>query len=214
MTVVCLEIGKKKVFASALDWPGWSRSGRNVPAALEALATYVDRYAAVVEVAGLSLPDRVLEFAVTETLPGDMTTDFGAPGAIAALEREPVRPGEHERMIALLEGSWAVWDQIVALTPAGLRKGPRGGGRDRDKMVDHVLGAEAAYGRKIGVRCRQPTYDDAVGIAAVRADLLRSLRDSASPQPASAWPARYAVRRIAWHALDHAWEMQDRSEPD
>jgi hypothetical protein len=27
------------------------------------------------------------------------------------------------------------------------------------------------------------------------------------------WPQRYAARRIAWHALDHAWEVQDRSAP-
>jgi hypothetical protein len=27
------------------------------------------------------------------------------------------------------------------------------------------------------------------------------------------WPPRYAARRIAWHALDHAWEIEDRSEP-
>ena len=24
------------------------------------------------------------------------------------------------------------------------------------------------------------------------------------------WPALFAVRRSAWHALDHAWEIEDR----
>jgi hypothetical protein len=24
------------------------------------------------------------------------------------------------------------------------------------------------------------------------------------------WEPRYAVRRSAWHALDHAWEIEDR----
>ena len=28
----------------------------------------------------------------------------------------------------------------------------------------------------------------------------------------TAWPVRYAARRIAWHVLDHAWEIEDRSE--
>ena len=29
--------------------------------------------------------------------------------------------------------------------------------------------------------------------------------------PGKRWPPRYAARRIAWHALDHAWEIEDRS---
>jgi hypothetical protein len=97
----------------------------------------------------------------------------------------------------------------------GVRQGPRGGGRDRDKMVDHVLGAEAAYARKIGVRHRQPALDDKPAIAALRADIAAVLRqpsDGPPPVP-NGWPPRYAARRIAWHVLDHAWEMQDRSEP-
>jgi hypothetical protein len=27
------------------------------------------------------------------------------------------------------------------------------------------------------------------------------------------WTARYAAHRIAWHSLDHAWEIEDRTEP-
>jgi len=33
------------------------------------------------------------------------------------------------------------------------------------------------------------------------------------PRGGDRWPARYAIRRSAWHALDHAWEIEDRSEP-
>jgi hypothetical protein len=25
------------------------------------------------------------------------------------------------------------------------------------------------------------------------------------------WPPRYVARRMAWHLLDHAWEIEDRS---
>ncbi|MEY2437652.1 MAG: hypothetical protein QOF97_2488, partial [Acidimicrobiaceae bacterium] len=32
-----------------------------------------------------------------------------------------------------------------------------------------------------------------------------------APDLPKGWAYRYAARRIAWHALDHAWEMQDRS---
>src|SRR5260370_8581235 len=44
--LVYLEIGEKRVFASALDWPGWTRSARDEQGALEALAAYAPRYAA------------------------------------------------------------------------------------------------------------------------------------------------------------------------
>ena len=108
-----------------------------------------------------------------------------------------------------------VFDRVVAATPAELRKGPRGGGRDRDDMVDHVLGAEASYARKLGVRRRQPARDDARGIAALRTDIAAALRapSDGSPLAPKGWPPRYAARRIAWHVLDHAWEMEDRSGP-
>jgi hypothetical protein len=34
-----------------------------------------------------------------------------------------------------------------------------------------------------------------------------------SPVNGRKWTPRYAARRIAWHALDHAWEIEDRTEP-
>jgi hypothetical protein len=107
-----------------------------------------------------------------------------------------------------------VLDRVAASAPAELRKGPRGGGRDRDKIVDHVVGAEAAYARKLGIKHRQPAHDDTAGIDALRADILSVLRapsDGEPPVP-KGWLPRYAARRIAWHVLDHAWEIEDRSE--
>ena len=41
-------------------------------------------------------------------------------------------------------------------------------------------------------------------------DVLRRPSDG-TPLAGRTWTARYAARRIAWHALDHAWEMEDRS---
>ena len=29
--------------------------------------------------------------------------------------------------------------------------------------------------------------------------------------PGATWPLGYAVRRFAWHVLDHAWEVEDKS---
>jgi len=96
---------------------------------------------------------------------------------------------------------------VSAVAPAELRKGPRGGGRDRDKIVDHVNGADVAYARMIGLRFKET--DD---VAALRGAVLDTLRAARAPAPeqAKAWPYRYAARRIAWHALDHAWEIEDR----
>ena len=34
------------------------------------------------------------------------------------------------------------------------------------------------------------------------------------PRGGALWTPRYFVRRTAWHALDHAWEIEDRSAPE
>jgi hypothetical protein len=216
-TAVYLEVGRKRFFACALDWPGWCRSGKNEELALEALQAYFPRYSVVARQAGVAFPVTAggVSHAVAERLPGTATTDFGAPGEWAASDAEPLTSAEAERHAALVRASWAVFDGVVAGAPAELRKGPRGGGRDRDKMVDHVLGAEAAYARKLGVKHRQPASDDAAAIADLRDAIIGvlSVPSDGTPLVPKGWPARYAARRIAWHVLDHAWEIQDRSDP-
>ena len=122
-------------------------------------------------------------------------------------------PDEAERLAALVDSAWAYFDRVVATAPAELRKGPRGGGRDRDRVVAHVVEAEAAYARKLGVRHAGPLAGDPATIASLRAAILEALRaTTASTSVAEGgWPPRYAARRIAWHVLDHAWEIEDRS---
>jgi hypothetical protein len=124
----------------------------------------------------------------------------------------PATAKEAERVASLLDAAWTVFDHVVASSPAELRKGPRGGGRDRDKMVEHVLGAEQAYAGKLGIRVRQPAIDDRAAILAMREALLGVVRTDRTGQPVRerGWPPRYGARRVAWHALDHAWEMEDR----
>ncbi|MQA87322.1 MAG: hypothetical protein GEV03_22505 [Streptosporangiales bacterium] len=214
-TGVYLELGKRRVFACALDWPGWCRSGKGEELALEALAEYIPRYALVGELAGIAFPeDAGSSFRVVERLPGSATTDFGAPGEVAAGDAEALSGTEAERFSALVSASWELFDRVAAETSAQLRKGPRGGGRDRDKIIEHVLGAEASYARKLGVKHRQPDLGDTHAVAALRgaiAAVLRTPSDGTPPVP-KGWPPRYAARRIAWHVLDHAWEMEDRRE--
>jgi hypothetical protein len=213
---VYLEIGAKRVFAGSFDWPGWGRFdkgfGKGEEGALEALAAYRDRYAVVADEAGLKLPAKV-EFQVVERLPGDGTTDFGAPGALADRDREPVTRRQAEKMAALLAASWRLFDRFAAKAPAELRKGPRGGGRDRDKMVWHVAESEFGYARVIGVKHPVPEPDDKKAVAALREEVLAVLGrpSDGSAVAGKKWPARYAARRFAWHVLDHLWEMEDRS---
>jgi hypothetical protein len=213
---VYLELGTKKVFAGAFDWPGWARFAKDEESALAALADYVPRFAPVAKEAGLRLPANAGDaFTVVERLPGSGSTDFGAPGAVAERDREPVRRKDTERLAALVEAAWKVFERGVGKAPAELRKGPRGGGRDRDKMVDHVVQSEFSYARMLGVKHRAAPFDDTAAVAALRADILAVLREPSEAKPAGArgWPTPYAARRIAWHVLDHLWEMEDRAEP-
>jgi hypothetical protein len=210
-TRVYLETGKKKVFAAAIDWPGWCRSSRDEEQALDALAAYLPRYAPVVERAGLALPSDT--FSVVERVPGGSGTEFGVPEKTATADLDALAEDEAKRLAALVSAAWDEFADIVAVTPDELTKGPRGGGRDRDKMTDHVITAEASYGRKLDVKHRPPAIGDTDAIAALRTDLLAALSRPwpGGDLPKGAWSPRYLARRIAWHVLDHAWEMQDRT---
>lgn len=213
---VGIETTERRTFASALDWPGWSRAGRDETAALAALAASAARYAAVAARAGLALGgDELAPAEVVERLPGTATTAFGAPDVVFGADRRPVDEAETARLAALVGAAWAVFDAVAADAPAVLRKGPRGGGRDRDAVVAHAVAADTAYARQVGIRVREPDAADRAAVNALRAAVLEVLRapSDGSPLAGRRWPARYAVRRIAWHALDHAWEIEDRSAP-
>jgi hypothetical protein len=213
---VSLETGSRLSFASALDWPGWSRSGRGDEAAVETLRAYAPRYAPVAADAGLEPPDPA-RVEIVERLAGSGTTDFGAPGTAGQLDREPLTEPEAARLVRILKAGWAFFDRVVAGAPSILRKGPRGGGRDRDVIVDHVVGAEVeAYARKLGIRLPRPAWDDLGARAREREAIAAALRAAGGAQPsepvaARGWAPRYAARRIGWHVLDHAWEIEDRS---
>ncbi len=180
---------------------------------MEALAEYAERFAPVAEAAGVPFPKRI-EFDVAEQVPGGATTAFGAPEMTVDADRQPVTAAAAKRMAALMTATWNAFDAVAAVSPAELRKGPRGGGRDRDKMIDHVLEAENSYARKLGIRLKPPPRGDLEAIEAQRlaiAAVLGAASDGGPVVP-NGWTTRYAARRIAWHVLDHAWEMSDRSE--
>ena len=119
-TRVYVEVGGKRAFASAADWPGWCRSGKNEAAALEALAAYAPRYAKVAKLARVELPKDATNFNVVERLKGNATTDFGAPGIPAKDETKRMTPAETRRMVSLLEACWKYLDNVRAKAPEEL----------------------------------------------------------------------------------------------
>ncbi len=210
MLRVYLELGPKKVFACALDWAGWCRIGKSEELAIEALSDYAPRYEVIAKRAGLELDTGTV--SVVERVRGDATTDFGAPGAVPGSDTKRLTRTTAERQVALLQAAWDVFDDVAATSPAELRNGPRGGGRDRDKLIAHVVDAERAYARKIGVQHPPFEFDDVNALAAMRAEIIEVLSapSDGSPLVERGWPSRYAVRRFAWHVIDHLWEMEDR----
>jgi hypothetical protein len=206
-----VEAGQRRVFASAVDWPGWARAARTEELAVAALADYLPRYAAVAVRAGLTPPAG--DLVIADRHQGlAKNADFGSLGEVAGGDLRPLPAAEGARIAELLTAAWTAFDRGVQAAPAELRKGPRGGGRDTAQIVQHVVGAEVMYGRKMGLP-RDKTAEagpDAVVILRDRiAAAFRSPGDLATPP--NGWPLRCASRRIAWHVLDHLWEIEDKS---
>ncbi|WP_433509637.1 hypothetical protein ACQP2T_37560 [Nonomuraea sp. CA-143628] len=206
MTHIYLEVGPKKVFACSLEWPGWCRVAKGEEAAIDLLVDYAPRYRVIAERAGL--PFEPGDPVVVAREPGSEMTDFGAPFAVPELDQEPVDAETAGRRVTLLRAAWELFDEVAAESPEDLRKGPRGGGRDLSKVVAHVAEAERAYARKVGVRHKP--YKSPADRDAMREELAEVLSRPWQPPQTTGWPPAYAVRRTAWHVIDHLWEIEDR----
>lgn len=221
---VYLESGAKRVFAALLDWPGLARSGRTPDEALAALVAAGPRYAAAVrEVRPPFVAAKdPSELEVVHRLKGGSGTDFGVPGRSPEEDDRPIGKPERERLAAILEGSWAAFDAAArAAKGIELRKGPRGGGRDLEKIANHVREAEEAYVVQFGAKRTVIERGSGDATARRRATILDVLATKASGKPlpepnnvGNPWNARYFVRRTVWHVLDHAWEIEDRARPE
>lgn len=218
---VYVEATPKRAFASAIEWPGWSRGGRTEEAALESLVAYGPRYAPVATRARVRFtpPAHLSGLVVVERLNGGASTDFGVPSLPASDDGSPIDPVAARRLIALLQASWDTFDDIASsAVGVELRKGPRGGGRDLDKIAGHVFQAESSYLVQLGAkRLRLEAYDVAAGWSTLRHAEVEAFGVLARGEPLaqanrvkSPWSPRYFVRRAAWHVLDHAWEIEDR----
>jgi len=220
---VYLEVGNKKTFAVALDWPGWARSARDESAALQSLCDYGPRCARVLQPTRLAFapPQDVSGFEVVLRQQGTTATDFGAPDLSVPGDEEEISDDELQRWQKILKAVWKTFDAAVnAAEGKTLRKGPRGGGRDLAKMVQHVRDVDVAYLRSLGGKFK---VDDSADPMQVLPDIRQTILETLvgrvhgdipaeGPRGGARWMPRYFVRRLAWHDLNHAWEIEDRAE--
>lgn len=220
---VFLEIGKKKVFAGAVRWPGWCRYGRDEKSAVQKLLDYGSRYARILDSSGLGFipPLDLSFFQVVEYVEGNATTDFGGIDAELSNDTEPIESEEMERFQAVLKACWKAFDNAVRLAEGKeLRKGPRGGGRELERIIEHVLMADEGYLKRISWKVQKvenESLDDQ--LKRTRAEIIEGLQAAArgelpivGPRGGKRWTPRFFVRRLTWHVVDHTWEIEDRIE--
>jgi hypothetical protein len=218
---VFIETGQKKTIAGAIDWPGWCRIAKDQTFALERLLAYAERYSLVLKPASLDfqLPHNLEELVVEESVAGNATTDFGAPAIILDSDPLPVEKKEFQRWRRILKACWQAFDAACQCARGKeLLKGPRGGGRDLEAIISHLLEGDRAYLGKAATSYQvDPGADPGEQIHELRRRMLGVLDRAETeglpelgPRGGKIWPVRYFVRRIAWHTLDHTWEIEDR----
>jgi hypothetical protein len=206
----------KKAAAFAVDWPGWSRGARTPELALEVLESYRERYRPIAVAAGMAGElDAAGPLEVVEDRVGPGSTDFwGISFAPSSLEQDPMDDGELDRKIELLRACWDFFDATAARVSAELRKGPRGGGRDRDRIIGHVVRVESLdFAKRLGLQVPDegppltPT-----GLRDYREQYVATMRayNAGEGSRMRTWNLPFLVRHTAFHAMDHAWEMADK----
>ncbi|HEX7992655.1 MAG TPA: hypothetical protein VF506_01975 [Streptosporangiaceae bacterium] len=210
----------KKFVAFAVDWPGWSRGAKTPDAALETLAAYRDRYRPVAVRADVGREfDDSGPFDLAEDQVGAGSTDFwGISFAPSSFEQDPIDAAELERKITLLQACWAYFDDVAARVSPEMRKGPRGGGRDRDTIIAHTIRVESEdFARKVGLVVPERGALAAGALAPDRSAYLEAMRAyqrGEFKRPMRSWTLAFLVRHSGFHAMDHAWEMEDKDLTD
>lgn len=204
----------KRLVALAADWPGFERNGRDEDQAIAKLRAYVPRYARVAAHAGAGAEFATeTELTVIGHYDGTGSTDFwGISFAPSPLDRGPFDAAAFDRQVTLLRAAWAEFDATAGRVSADLRLGPRGGGRQRDHIIRHVLNVE---GQDFSARVKVPSeLDDLLNLDGRRAHRDRFVAAMrawyAEGRPLGNWTIPYLLRHTAYHTLDHAWEMEDR----
>jgi len=210
---IVIERGKKKSAAYAPAWPGWSRGASSVEAAIERLASYGERYEGVVALAGLSdeFPSAPT-FDIIEEVPGTGSTSFwGISFVASSSEQDQMSEAECERKLSILRACWTYFDQVAAKVSPDLRKGPRGGGRDRDQILNHIFANERDWARMVGLDVAASAHLTANGLAAHRDGFVQAIREyNTAGEGPRTWRLQFLLRHTAFHVMDHAWEMEDK----
>jgi hypothetical protein len=150
---------------------------------------------------------------VVEEYVGIGSTDFwGISFAPSSIDNQVTSKKELDRELTLMRACWTFFDEVRARVSPEMRKGPRGGGRDRDRIVLHTCAPEQDWAKKVGVRIPGgEVVTDAKGLAAFRDEYCAAIRSfHAEGKMARTWPLRYLIRHTAFHTMDHAWEMEDK----
>jgi len=207
--------GKKSV-AFAIDWPGWSRGARSADLALETLDAYRERYRPVAGLAGMAREfDAAGPLEIVEDRVGTGSTDFwGISFSPSATEQGPMSEAEFERGITLLRACWAFFDGVAARVSPAMRKGPRGGGRDRDQIIRHTIRTESEdFAKQVGLRIAEGAALSPDGLRRHREAYvvaMRAYNAGEVERRMRSWTLPFLIRHSAYHTLDHAWEMQDK----
>ena len=202
--------------AFSLDWPGWSRGAKSADLALETLEAYRGRYRPVAGLAGMAGEfDAAGPLEIVEDRVGTGSVDFyGMSFSPSATEHGPMSEAQLERGIALLRACWAFFDGVAGRVSPEMRKGPRGGGRDRDRIIRHTIRTESEeFAKQIGLRIPEEGALTPAGLHQHRESYLAAMQAYNAGQVSRrmrSWTLPYLIRHSADHMLDHAWEMEDK----
>jgi hypothetical protein len=205
----------KKAVAFAVDWPGWTRGAKTPESALELLESYRERYRPVAVAAGMADAfDKAGRLKFVEDKVGTGSTDFwGISFSPSGVETEPMKETELERKIELLRACWGYFDKVAASVSADMRKGPRGGGRDRAQIIRHTVRTESEeFAKRVGLRIPEEGALTPKGLRAYRNAYLDAIRayNAGEGKRMRSWNLPFLIRHSAFHAMDHAWEMEDK----
>ena len=206
----------KRFVAFAPDWPGWSRGAKSSDLALETLEAYRDRYRPIADLAGMAGEfDAAGPLEIVEDKVGTGSVDFwGISFSPSSTEQDPMDEVQLERAITILRACWAFFDDVAARVSAEMRKGPRGGGRDRDRIIRHVIRNESeSFAKGVGLRIAEEGALEPDALRQYREDYVVAMRAYNAGQVAKrmrSWNLPFLIRHSAFHTLDHAWEMQDK----
>ncbi len=205
----------KKAVAFAVDWPGWSRGAKTPEAAFELLESYRERYRPVAVLARTAHEfDAAGPLDVVEERVGTGSTDFwGISFAPSDVEHEPMDDTELVRKITLLRACWGFFDAVASRVSAEMRKGPRGGGRDRDEIVRHTIRTESEdFAKRVGLRVPENGALTPKGLRDYRLAYVATMRayNAGEGKRMRSWNLPFLIRHSAFHAMDHAWEMEDK----